>query len=256
MTQKKLTKSSKTALITGGAKRIGKEIAIKLAEIGYNIVISYKQSELESQELANFLKKKYQIKVFTFKADLFKNKDAEKLAKYMIDNFSDWSLLINNASIFEKSNFFQIAENFEKNFAVHFSSPLILINKFAEYINSNKNISNPQVINMLDKNIERFETKYFYYLLTKKFLAQSIKMIALQVAPRVRINGIALGYFLANEYDLETKEYVKNLQKKIPMQRIGNIENITLALEFLIENKFITGEILTIDGGASLNDAG
>lgn len=256
MTQKKLTKSSKTALITGGAKRIGKEIAIKLAEIGYNIVISYKQSELESQELANFLKKKYQIKVFTFKADLFKNKDAEKLAKYMIDNFSDWSLLINNASIFEKSNFFQIAENFEKNFAVHFSSPLILINKFAEYINSNKNISNPQVINMLDKNIERFETKYFYYLLTKKFLAHSIKMIALQVAPRLRINGIALGYFLANEYDLETKEYVKNLQKKIPMQRIGNIENITLALEFLIENKFITGEILTIDGGASLNDAG
>lgn len=256
MKPKILIKSRPTALITGGAKRIGKELAIKLAEIGYDLVISYKQSELESQELANHLKKKYQIKVSTIKADLFKKKDAEKLAKFMIENFDNWSLLINNASIFEKSNFLEIEENLEKNLAVHFSSPLLLINQFAKYLNANKKIINPQAINILDKNIERYETKYFYYLLTKKFLAQSIKMIALQVAPTLRVNGIALGFFLANKNDLQGQEYVENLQKKIPLKKIGDIKNITQSLEFLIENKFITGQILTIDGGASLNDAG
>ena len=107
---------------------------------------------------------------------------------------------------------------------------------------------------MLDKNIARTDTAYFYYLLSKKFLAEFTKMLALEVAPHIRVNGIAPGYVV-----LETivrTEYAEKIITKIPLQKICDIKNIVQTLEFLLENDFINGQILSIDGGASLNHAG
>ena len=104
---------------------------------------------------------------------------------------------------------------------------------------------------MLDKNIARVETAHFYYLLSKKFLAEFTKMLALEVAPHIRVNGIAPGYIIP-----ESAEYAEKTSKLIPLQKIGNVKNIVQTLEFLLENDFINGQILSIDGGASLNHAG
>ena len=101
----------------------------------------------------------------------------------------------------------------------------------------------------MDKNIARYETKNFYYLLTKKFLASATKMIALQLAPQVRVNGISPGIILPNDQE-------KDYHQIIPMKKIGEPKNITQTIEFLLNNNFITGQIIAIDGGASLNHAG
>ncbi len=242
--------ASKTALITGGSIRIGKEIAITLAKLNFNLVINFKSSESQAQELAKFIEEKYCVKVSIFQADLFKQNEVKKLSDFMITNFSDWNLLINNASIFKPSNFLSDdAEiQFNENLSIHLSSPIFLMQEFAKAVKKNHN-ENAQIINILDKNIARYETKNFYYLLTKKFLASATKMIALQLAPQVRVNGISPGIILPNDQE-------KDYHQIIPMKKIGEPKNITQTIEFLLKNNFITGQIIAIDGGASLNHAG
>jgi pteridine reductase len=246
-----------TVLITGGAKRIGKEIAIFFAEKNFNIVIHYNHSHDQAVELQKFLIDKFNIKVDLFKANLFDQNQADQLANFMIKNYDNWNMLINNASIFNQSNFSD--ENYQKelieNFNVHVNSPIILIKKFHDYVKKN-NIENAQIINLLDKNIVRYDTKYFYYLLTKKFLAESTKMIALEIAPQTRINGLAIGYTIAESDDQDSIIYEKNLINKIPLRKKCDQQNINQTIDYLIKNNFITGQIISIDGGSSLNHAG
>lgn len=247
-------KNKNTALITGGSQRIGKEMAISLAKKGYALVIHYNNSKEQATKLIQELKKDYNIYGATIDGDLSDKSSTQKIADFMFKNFPNWNLLINNSSIFHKSNFLDnLSEEFEKNLNIHLTSPLYLSHFFAKNVIAKK-IKNAQIINMLDKNIARIDTVNFYYLLSKKFLAEFTKMLALEVAPHVRVNGIAPGYILP-EIDVDA-EYVKKIPKLIPLQKIGNTKNIVQTLEFLLENDFVNGQILSIDGGASLNHAG
>src|SRR3989338_2017395 len=138
---------------------------------------------------------------------------------------------------------------------MHFVSPLILSKEFAKNILKNK-IKNAQIINMVDKNIVRYDTKYFYYLLSKKFLAEFTKMLALQLAPEIRVNAIAPGFILNSIDEENTLLETKSLIEKIPLKKKGEIKNILQTINFLLENDFVNGQILSIDGGASLNHVG
>jgi len=247
---------TKAALITGGAKRIGREIAIFLAEQGYDIAISYNKSALEAKEFAKEIKQKFSVNCEIFKSDLCQKNAAEKLAKDVIKKFPHLNLLVNNASIFNKSNFITKSDTeLMENLNIHLIAPLILSKKFAENI-IDKSIANSQIINLIDKNIVRFDTSYFYYLLSKKSLADLTKMLAVELAPNIRVNGIAPGFIL-NPIDEKTpSQQTKNVIKKIPLQRKGDAVNIVQAVEFFLKNDFVNGQIISIDGGASLNHAG
>ena len=238
-----------TALITGGAQRIGKEIAIKLANLGYNIVISYNNSKQEAEELKNNIISEYQVNCEIFACDLLDVSQTKNLADFMVQNFDDWNLLINNASIFDKS---KLLENKESelfdNFNIHLFSPLILSKEFAINVGE-KNIQNAQVINIVDKAITRNKTEYFYYLLSKKSLANLTKMLATQLSPAIRVNAVAPGFImLPKNSDLDGDTLID----KIPLKKQGSLKNITHAVQFLIENDFVCGEILFVDGASSL----
>ena len=246
-----------TALVTGGSKRIGRAIAIKLAELNYDLVITYNNSKAEAEKLAKLIEKKYSVNTSIFKADLRNQEEVKALLDFMVKNFGNWNLLINNASIFNPSKFLgnNACEEWQDNLAIHMLSPIYLIKEFTKQVIANK-IKDAQVINMLDKNIARHDTKNFYYLLTKKFLATATKMIALEIAPNVRINGISPGSILASIDSKNPQKELEILSKIIPLKKIGDVENIIQSLEFLLKNNFITGQIIAIDGGASLNHAG
>jgi pteridine reductase len=252
----KKTKNNKTALVTGGAKRIGAEIAIMLAKIGYDLVITYKNSKKEAEALQNLIISKYSVKCQIIKCDLLKVKEVENLVNYLETNFNNWSLLINNASIFNRSKFISSnSKDLLDNLQIHLLSPLILSHRFAKNVIINQ-IKDANIINMVDKNIKRFDTKYFNYLLSKKFLAQTTEMLALELAPQIRVNAIAPGFILNSVDNSYKPSMIPEIISKIPLQSKGKVENITQAVEFLITNKFITGQIIFIDGGASLNHAG
>ena len=243
-----------TALITGASQRLGKEMAFCLAKKGFDLVIHYNKSQTQATQLLQELKQNYNINGAIIDGDLSDKSSAKKIANFMFENYPNWNLLINNSSIFNKSKFLDdLDEEFENNLAIHLTSPLYLSHFFAKNVIAKK-IKNAQIINMLDKNIARTDTAYFYYLLSKKFLAEFTKMLALEIAPHIRVNGIAPGY-VALETIVST-EYAEKIITKIPLQKICDIKNIVQTLEFLLENDFINGQILSIDGGASLNHAG
>ncbi len=248
--------SNKTALITGGAKRIGAGIAAKLAKMGYDLVITYNNSKKEAEILQNSIISKYSVKCQIIKCDLLKVTEVEKLVSYLEKNLDNWNLLINNASIFNQSKFISSnSTDLINNLQIHLLSPLILSHFFAKNAIINQ-IKDANIINMVDKNIKRFDTKYFNYLLSKKFLAQTTEMLALELAPQIRVNAIAPGFILNSIDNSDSQTAISKIIAKIPLKSKGKIENILQTIEFLIENKFVTGQIIFIDGGASLNHAG
>ncbi len=258
MQNKLLKKNNKigAALITGGAKRIGREIVILLASQGYDIAIGYNKSADEAKKLAAEINKKFGVECKIFAADLCQEKAAKKLVEDVIKKFPHLNLLINNASIFDKSKFFVGSDKqLTDNLNIHFIAPLILSQKFAQNIMA-RDIKNAQIINMVDKNIVRFDTQYFHYLLSKKNLAQATKMLALELAPHIRVNGIAPGFILDPIDNGIDSQILQNIVKKIPLQKKGNPKNILQTVEFLLANDFINGQIISVDGGASLNHAG
>ncbi len=252
----KKSKNLGAALVTGAAKRIGREIALTLASQGYDIAISYKKSAVEAKKLVQEIQKNFGVKCEIFCSDLSQENAAKKLAAEVLKKFPQLNLLVNNASVFSKSKFLAAPDNeLMDNLNIHFISPLILAKEFAKNVAAKK-IKNAQIINLLDKNITRFDTSYFYYLLSKKSLAELTKMLAVELAPQIRVNAVAPGFILNSIDEKNPSQETKNLIKKIPLQSKGEIKNILQAIEFLLVNDFVTGQVLFIDGGASLNHAG
>jgi len=251
-----MKKNLNAALITGGAKRIGREIALNLASLGYDILISYNNSEVEAQKLAKRIAQDFGVKSEIFQGNLQDVKQTKKLAEFAVKKFPHLNLLVNNASIFNKSKFLTAPDSeLMENLNTHFISPLILSKIFAQNVEKNS-LQNAQIINLIDKNIVRYDTSYFYYLLSKKALGELTKMLALELAPQTRVNGIAPGFIL-NPIDEKTPSLeTQNVIKKIPLKTKGEPENIWQAVKFLLKNNFVNGQILFVDGGASLNHAG
>ena len=244
-----------TALITGASKRIGREMAIFLAQKNYDLVLHHNNSKQEALNLQAEITDKYPVKCHLVSFDLLDIKQVENSASI----FADFSinLLINNASIFPKSQFLnqQQWHQFADNLNIHLVAPLVLARHFTHHC-LQKKLPQAQIINMLDKNIARYDTAYFFYLLSKKFLAEATKMLSLELAPHIRVNGIAPGFILSSVGESNPQAEQEKIAKIIPLKNIGNASKITSALDFLLNNDFITGQIIFVDGGASLNHAG
>lgn len=250
----KIKQSQGTALITGGAKRLGAIMATQLAKMGYDIVIHYNLSSKDAKILQKNIKE-IGVECSLIQANLLDAAQVYELVKKMRKNFKNWNLLINNASIFSKSSFVgNGAEEIRVNMALHLEAPMILSKEF--YANCVSREVRGNIINMLDKNIVRYDTRYFAYLMSKKALAEFTKVVAMELAPQVRINGIAPGFILNSINGVGKEDEGKKIIAKIPLQKKGNEENILQALQYLLTNDFVTGQIMFVDGGASLNHAG
>ena len=242
--------SSKIALITGGAKNIGASIVKFLAQYGYDVIIHYNNSEKE----ALTLKKQIKAKSTLVKADLTNIEEAKNLSKEITNNFPNCSLLINNASIFDKSQFIEDDDLNNLNMNIHYHAPMILTK--AIYQNCQKSQQFGNIINIIDKNIIRNSTKYFYYLLSKKMLAEFTKLSATGLAPLLRINGICPGLIDKDHSICHSQQELNHISQNTPLKRAGRQEEIIQTIEFILNNKFITGQNIFVDGGASLNNIG
>jgi pteridine reductase len=245
-------KSSKAAFITGGAKRIGRAIALNLAQLGYDIAITYNTSEDEAKELQNEIIATFDRKCKIYKCNFINESESANIFNKVSQDLSNIKLVINNASIFEKSDLLGPDEQYENNFNIHLKAPINISKQFAQYIENNS-INQANIINILDKNIVRHSSNFFYYLLSKKSLCELTKMLATQLAPDIRVNAIAPGYILDDHFIDNSQHLSKKIIEKIPLLKKGNIEHILKTTRFIIDNDYITGQILFIDGGSSLN---
>lgn len=236
--------SGQTALVTGGAVRIGRHIALELAKRGYDLVIQYNQSESEARETREQIKT-LKRKCGLIQADLT---DTDILTRFMPDILKvhpGLSLVVNNASVFEKGRLSKTdLDLLERNLMLHLKVPFVLTRDFS------KGAMEGHIINILDAKVARNVSEYFAYTLSKKCLAEFTKMAARELAPTFRVNGICPGAILPPSG--KDQRYLDRLSERLPLKTTGGLSSISSAVNFLDENNFITGETLFVDGGEHL----
>lgn len=235
---------SKAALITGGGKRLGKAMSLYLAERGYDIAIHYNHSDKEAKETAELISdigRNCEI----FQADLSNIKEVRDLIPDVLEAFPECSILVNSASIFEDISFRDVTEEvFDRDFNVNFKAPFFLSQDFSKGNNSEL------IINMLDMRINKVETGHFSYNLTKKALRDFTTMAAKELGPQIRVNGICPGPILPPP-DKDIK-YLEKIAENTPLKKAGNPDYIISAVEYILDNPFVTGQCLFVDGGQHL----
>ena len=235
-----------TALITGSGRRIGRSIALTLAQYGMNIACHYGQSKHAAEEVVNTCWQEG-VQAGSFQADLDDHREVEKLMGCVRSKLGPVHILINNASIFEKKAIQDTdIERWRRHMNVNLNAPFILSREFA----CQKDLDTGNIINMLDWRGLRPAPDYFAYTISKAGLAALTENLAIALAPTIRVNGLALGAILPPPGVEEKKaKHVKDY----PLKRWSNPEEVCRAILFLLNDATsTTGDILHLDGGRHL----
>lgn len=235
---------NKTVVITGSARRLGKEIALAIASAGFNIIIHTSSSQNDAESLVAQIinlggKARFISADFTY---------PEKANEIFTRTFADEKnlfALINNASIFEPGNFLDTTyETWQTNFAVNLTTPFLLSQSFAKKIGKNAG----RIINILDWRALRPGKDHFSYTISKSALASMTKAMAIAMAPNIIVNGLALGAILP-----PSDGGSESIIKSVPAGRWATIKELTDTVLFLLTGpEYITGEIIHLDGGRNL----
>lgn len=238
--------ANRTALVTGGAKRIGREICLTLARAGYDVAVHYNTSAGPAGALADEIRGLGR-RAETFRCDLADLPALDGLIGAVLDTMDGCDVLVNNASIFPRGEFHETdVALLDEVLAVNFKAPFLLIQAFA------RRSGRGCVVNLLDSRIDRGFTHYFAYSLSKKLLAELTRMTALALAPDVRVNGVCPGLILPAEG--QSREDFERMGRELPSGSVGGPEDVARAVLYFADNAFVTGETLFVDGGEHLRD--
>jgi len=234
----------KNVLITGAARRIGRAIARGLADEGANIAVHYNTSKAEALDLCRELESKG-VKAWPVSASLENPKRAEALIGRVLQASGTIDYIINNASIFPESRLRDVAvSELSRNLNVNALAPFLVGRSFA------RAGGRGAIVNFLDTRINKYDEKHAAYHLSKRMLYDLTKLMALDFAPDIRVNGICPGLILPPAGKDES--YVQGLKHTNVLDKVGTLDDIVRAVLFLLESPFITGDILFVDGGAHL----
>ena len=240
---------NKTILITGAAKRIGREMAKAFFDRGWDIVIHFNNSIEDARSLADQMNAQRGNSALIIQANLDHAKDIEKLADLALSKNGRIDALINNASTFYPTPIGTFTEdNWEALMGSNLKAPLFLIQAFCEELKKNSGF----IINVTDINVDKALINHSIYLAAKSGLQTLTRSLAKELAPDIRVNAIAPGAILEPpnvEWTIEQKNKIIN---SVPMARMGTEKDIVDAAIYLSEAEYVTGQILNIDGGKSL----
>lgn len=238
----------KTALITGSAIRLGRAIALSLATYGCNLILHYHKSEGPALQLLKEVSN-LGIEATLINSDLSNEADILSLFPQVHDLNKQVDILINNASVYIRANASETSlDIWNKQFALNIRAPFFLSKAFYEQLPSGKQ---GKIVNISDARVFHQQPDHFAYRLTKSALHDMTKMMAIEFAPRVTVNALALGIMLP----LAGKENVdlhSLANSRIPLKRIGSPEIAAQNVLHILNQDFMTGEILRVDGGEFL----
>ena len=235
-------------IITGGATRIGAAITERLAKPGVEIVVHYQKSLNEAKELKKKLISRG-TKIYLIKGDLNNPNDLKKIIKFSRLKLKYFDCLINNASIFENDKIENFSlKSWDKHLNINLKAPAYLSKEFAKYAKKNKNNN---IINIIDQRVFKLTPFFFSYTLSKTGLYTLTKTSAMSFAPNIRVNGVAPGPSLKNKR--QNSNHFKKQFLSTPLKRKVDIKEICSAVDFFIENRSITGQVIAVDSGQNLN---
>jgi pteridine reductase len=233
------------AVITGGARRIGAGITSRLLEDGWTVIIHCRNSVQQARQLLT------KGKGFIVQGDLTNRDDLFRIIEEIHDHEAvkkagGIDLLIHNASIYNNEDFDTITPTeLRKYSSLHLDAPFFITQGLAPKLKQ----KNGNIIGMVDTSWDHAWKGLAHYTSTKGALRQLIVNLAGELAPEIRVNGIAPGAIMAANWE---REKFEKIIEKVPLGRAGTVEDIANAVLFLDSASYITGYILPVDGGWSL----
>jgi pteridine reductase len=255
--------AGQTALVTGAAKRVGRSIARALADQGANIIAHYNTSKAEAESLVSELEDRG-IRAWALEASLDDRSQTEAMWRQALSCAPRGrvSFLVNNAAIFPSDTLETLAEeNLKENLSINTLAPLQLIRLFAAqgretWGGRTGRAQAPAqtlcAVNLLDARIGGYMRQHVSYALSKRALFSLTRMLALELAPRIRVNAVAPGMILAPERAGGGE--LDRLAARAPLGRWGDPEDVANAVVFLLRNDYLTGQVIYADGGAFIRE--
>jgi pteridine reductase len=229
------------ALVTGAAHRLGKAFALTLARLGYDIVLHYHSSSEEALQTRLEIES-LSRNVFLAQADLTQPSEIQSL----ISNIGHLEVLINSAAFMPSGSVDALTlENWDVALDLNLRAPFLLAQACASRMTDGG-----LIVNITDVGAQKAWSRYPSYTVSKAALESLTKILARALAPKIRVNAIAPGFVLQS--DIVPAEEWERLIGRIPLKRPARTEEITSALEFLIQNQYVTGQTIVVDGGYSL----
>lgn len=232
---------SSLALVTGAAHRLGKVFALTLARHGFDIVLHYHQS------LDAALQTKAEIesvgrRVLLAQADL---RDPAQIQS-LLSNLDSLNVLVNSAAFMPSGNVDMLSiENWDSSLDLNLRAPFLLAQEASKIMTEGG-----LIVNITDVGAQKAWSRYPSYTVSKAALESLTKILARALAPKIRVNAIAPGFVLQS--DIVPAEEWERLINRIPLKRPARTEEIASALEFLLQNEYVTGQTIVVDGGYSL----
>jgi pteridine reductase len=239
----------RTALVTGGARRVGAAIARRLHAAGANVVLHYRGAEAEAVKLEAELNAARAKSAARVKAELLAPIAPRALVSAALESFGRLDLLVNNAS-----SFFPVAvgaieaSHWEELVGSNLKAPLFISQEAAPHLGKHQGA----IVNIVDIHAERPLKGYPLYSIAKAGLAALTRSLAVELAPAVRVNGVAPGAIAWPEDGQFADAERGRIVATTPLGRVGSPEEIAQAVHFLACAPFVTGQILAVDGGRSI----
>ncbi|MGD9841895.1 MAG: pteridine reductase [Steroidobacteraceae bacterium] len=241
--------TGKVALITGGAKRLGKAVAYALHQQGAQLVIHYRNSQAGAEALVAELNALRSNSAITLRCDLLDTDALPQLITQTIQQFSRLDILVNNASSFYATPIGSITETqWNDLLGSNVKAPLFLAQAAAPHLRATQGL----ILNMVDIHAQRPLPDYSVYCVAKAGLVMLTKSLARELAPDIRVNAIAPGPVLWPEQPMRP-ELQQEIISKTALKRQGSPDDIARAALFFAQDApYVTGQILAIDGGRSI----
>lgn len=240
----------RAALVTGAARRVGAALATHLGARGWSVAVHYRDSTAEAEALCRTIAAAGGTAV-ALQADLADPQALEPLVERAAEACGPLGLLVNNASIFEYDDADSAgAESWQRHQDINLRAPLVLTQRFAALL--------PQdaaglAVNMIDTRVLNLTPRYLSYTVSKTGLWTLTQTLAQALAPRIRVNGIGLGPTLPVEGQSDA-DFAERCSR-LPLEAGPSLEEVCAALQFLLEARSMTGQMLGLDGGDHLTRA-
>ncbi len=237
-----------SAIVTGGAVRIGRALALRLADEGVNVCVHYGHSAREAEEVVADVGRRG-VRGTAVSADLtMPAAAAPRVVDHAVRTFGRVDVLVNSAAIFEGQMLGDLEDApWDRHFAINLKSPAFLCREFAARLPQDRR---GHIVNVADWRALRPRPGHLSYTLTKSGIVALTKVLALELAPRIQVNAIAPGAILPPPG--RDDAYLERLAEDVPLRRRGGPDDVADALVFLLRSDFITGEVLHVTGGEPL----
>jgi len=234
------------ALVTGGARRLGRQIALRLADDGIGVVVHYHHSSDDAESLRQELADSG-VQAWTIQADLADPAQAQDLPARSAKLAGRLDILVNNASTYPSGTLEALQlEDLTASIGINAWAPFSLCRAFS------CSASGGRIVNMLDARLRGYDFDHPAYILSKHLLCHMTRMLAMHLAPAFTVNAVAPGLVMP-PVDNQERD-ISRLAGALPLQTAGTPEDVVEAVWFLLSSPFVTGQVVYVDGGRHLRE--